>query len=89
MENLAMIDKQTLISMIDELPEDELEELYHYIKIRRQLLAFHGAEPHWDIEPIYQKPAEIIRDEVNALIDDAIDQAKRNREKEELANHDS
>ncbi len=82
-----MIDKQTLFSMVDDLPPDALEELYQHIKQRRQVVAIHTATGTFRAvtESTHPEPAETIREEVNALVDDALALARRKRETQERA----
>ena len=82
-----MVDKQTLFSMVDELPPDDLEELYDYIRRRRQVVLLHTATGTFQAAsaPAQSEPAETIRDEVNAMIDDALTLVRRKRETQEIA----
>ena len=74
-----MVDKQTLFSMVDDLPPDDLEALHQHIKQRRQVVAIHTATGTFRAvaESTHPEPAETIRDEVNALVDDALALARR------------
>jgi hypothetical protein len=76
-----MIDRKSLFPMVDELSPDDLEELYQYVKQRRLIVSFHVAAPVPD--PAQIAPAETIRDEVNALIDETIAEVQRKRETQE------
>jgi hypothetical protein len=85
MENDVMVDKQTLFSMVDELPPDDLEQLYNYIKQRRQVVSLHSATGTFRaVAPLKRpEPAETIRAEVNAIVDEAIAVIRRKRETQE------
>ncbi len=80
-----MIDKQMLYSLVDELPPDDLEQLYQHIKQRRQVMAIHTATGNFRavVETTQPKPAETIRDEVNTLVDEAIAQVRRKHDTQE------
>ena len=82
-----MVDKQRLFSMINELPPDDLEQLYDYIKQRRQVVALHRATGIFQaVTPsIHPEPAETIRAEVNAIVDEAMAVVRRKRETHETA----
>lgn len=82
-----MVDKQTLFSMVDELPPDDLEQLYQYIKQRRQVVTLHSATGTFRaVAPAtHAEPAGNIRAEVNAIVDEAIEVVRRKRETQEIA----
>ncbi len=83
----TMNNKQLLFSMIDKLAADDLEQVYQHVKQRRQVISLHTATgTHHSIpETEEREPAESIREEVNAVIDDAITNVRRNRETQEIA----
>lgn len=87
MECGAMVDKKYLFTLVDELSPDELEELYQHVRQRRQVIALHTATGTHQVvtDTAQHEPADTIREEVNALIDDAINQVRRKRETQELA----
>ena len=72
-----MTDKLTLKSMIDELRPDDLEELYQYIRQRRQVSMVHKIARIESVLPEHPEPADTIRDEVNSIIDEAINSVRR------------
>jgi 5-methylcytosine-specific restriction endonuclease McrBC regulatory subunit McrC len=82
-----MVELQTLFSMVDELPPDDLESLYQHIKQRRLVVSLHTATGTFQTVPeaTHQETAEAIREEVNAIIDDAIAVVRRKRETQETA----
>ena len=86
-----MVEMRTMLAMIDELPPDALEELFQHIKERRQVLSLHKATGtfHAVQEEPQREPADTIRNEVNAVIDEAISQVRRKRETQELARQKS
>ena len=86
-----MVDKQMLFSMVDQLPPDDLEQLYQHLKQRRQVVALRTASGTYHAVPAstHQEPAETIREEVNAIVDDAISLVRRKRETQELAKQKS
>jgi len=86
-----MVDKQMLFSIVDELPPDDLEQLYQHIKQRRQVVLLRTATGTYQAVPGVPnpEPAETIREEVNAIIDDAISLVRRKRETQELAKQKS
>ncbi len=82
-----MMDKKYLFSTVDELPPDELEELYQHIRQRRQIVALHtatGTHPAVT-DSMQHEPADTIRHEVNAIIDEVLTQVRRKRETQEVA----
>lgn len=82
-----MVDMKELFSIVDEMSPFELEELYQHIRLRRQVIAFHTATgTHLVVPEVTQhEPADTIREEVNAVIDEALTQARRKRETQEIA----
>ncbi len=86
-----MADKRVMFAMVDELSPDDLEELYQHVKQRRQVVSIHKATGTFSAVPAEadRMPAETIRDEVNAVIDEAIDVARRKRKTQEMAQQKS
>jgi hypothetical protein len=82
-----MVDKKYLFAMVDELSTDDLEELYQHIRQRRQIVALHTATgTHQAVTDSPQhEPADTIRHEVNAIIDETLTQVRRKRETQEIA----
>lgn len=79
-----MKDKTTLFSMIDALTPSELEEVYQHVKQRRQVVSFHKTTgTHNVVDTSEREPAETIRAEVNAIIDDAIATIRKKHETQE------
>ena len=79
-----MFDKKSLFPFVDNLSVDDLEELYQYVKQRRQIVSFHVAATTPLPDPDQIEPAETIREEVNALIDETIAEVQRKRKTQEL-----
>ncbi len=86
-----MVDKRMMFAMVDELSPEDLEELYQHVKQRRQVVSIHKATGTFSAVPEEPErvPAETIRDEVNAFIDEAIDVARRKRKTQEIAQQKS
>jgi len=79
-----MTDKLTLKSMIDELGRDDLEELYQYIRQRRQVGMLHEIARVDQTLLEHPEPADTIREEVNSIIDEAINSVRRVHKAEEI-----
>jgi hypothetical protein len=82
MKNQEAIDKQTLFTLIDALPPGDLEQLYQHVKQRLQVVSLHSAigTHHTILESSHPTPADTIREEVNAVVDDAIALVQHKRE---------
>jgi hypothetical protein len=79
-----MKDKQTLFSMIDALTPYELEEVYQHVKQRRQIVSFRTATgAHHTVSDSSREPAETIRAEVNAIIDEVLNSVRHKHEAQE------
>ena len=83
-----MANRKDLYKLVDQLSPDQLEELYQYIRQRRQIVSFLTAPGAYPVVPdiTQHEPAETIRDEVNALIDETIMQVRRKRETQDMVN---
>ena len=86
-----MADIRMLFSMVDALPPDDLEQLYQYIRQRRQVVLLRTATgTHPAVaETTQREPAETIREEVNAVIDDALNVVQRKRASQVIAKQQS
>ena len=82
-----MVDKQVLFSIVDQLPPDDLEQLYQHIKQRRQVAMVHMTTGSYPAVPdlSQREAADTIREEVNAVIDAALNVVRRKRETQEQA----
>lgn len=82
-----MVDKRAVLAMVDQLTPEDFEEVYQHMKQRRQVQEIHKATGtfHAVQEERLREPAETIREEVNAVIDDAINVVKQKRKTQELA----
>ena len=79
-----MTDLQTLIQSVDELTPAELNELHRYIEKRRQQIWWvisseKLAEIDELMRPVQKEAAEMPEAEVNAAIDEAIAEVRRER----------
>jgi len=79
-----MVDIQALKSAIDDLSPHELDEMYRYIEQRRQRTWW--IVPHENLKqieevmrPVRDEAAQMTEDEINAAIDEAIDEVRRER----------
>jgi 7,8-dihydro-6-hydroxymethylpterin-pyrophosphokinase len=79
-----MADIQALKSAIDELSPRELDEMYKYIEQRRQRTWW--VVPHENLKqiqevmrPVHEEAAQMTEEEINAAIDEAIDEVRRER----------
>ena len=72
-----MTDLQNLLTTIDELSPDELEEVYRHVVQRRQpsywLIPGENLKAIQDImRPVYDQNAAMSDEEINTAIDDAL-----------------
>ncbi len=79
-----MTDLQTLLTEIDELPPEELETVYRHIVQRRH--ASYWLVPGENLKaiqemmrPVYEQTAQMTDEEINAAIDEALDEVRRER----------
>lgn len=79
-----MIDLQTLYSIVDRLPREELEQLNQHIQQRR--LSTVWAVPPEEIKaieelmsPTHELTARMSEDEINAAIDEALNEVRHER----------
>jgi hypothetical protein len=82
-----MADLQTLFQVIDGLPPEDLERLYHYIRQRHQTTW--GIVPVENLSkidkamrPVQDEASQMPEDEVNTAIDRAIGEVRRERKAE-------
>ncbi len=78
-----MTDVQDLLSAIDELSPTELEQVYRYVVQRRSaaywLVPGENLKAIREImQPVYEQTANMTEDEINAVIDEALDEVQRN-----------
>lgn len=79
-----MTDLQNLLTTIDELSPDELEEVYRHVVQRRQpsywLIPGENLKAIQDImRPVYEQTATKSDEEINTVIDDALSEVRRER----------
>ena len=79
-----MADLQALISAIDDLSPDELNEIYNHLVQRRQpsywLVPSENLGEILDImRPVHEASAEMTEQEINDVIDEALDEVRRER----------
>lgn len=79
-----MADLQALISAIDDLSPDELNEVYNHLVQRRQpsywLVPSETLGEILDImHPVHEASAEMTEQEINDVIDEALDEVRRER----------
>jgi hypothetical protein len=79
-----MIDLATLLTTIDELSPKELEEVYRRVVQRRQpsywLIPGENLKAIQDImHPVYDQTADMTEEEINAAIDHALSEVRRER----------
>jgi hypothetical protein len=84
LEELVMADLQSVMNAVDELSQDDLETLYRHIVERR--LASWWIVPSENIakieevlQPVHEEAAEMTEEEINATIDQAIAEVRRER----------
>jgi hypothetical protein len=80
-----MADLQTLLTTIDKLPPEELEEVYRHIVQRRQpsywLIPGENLKAIQDImRPVYEQSAHLTDEEIDAAIDDALSEVRSERQ---------
>lgn len=80
-----MADLQNLLTTIDELSPDELEEVYRHVVQRRQpsywLIPGENLKAIQDImRPVYEQNASLSDAEINTVIDDALNEVRRERQ---------
>lgn len=77
-----MSDLQHLLTEIDELSSEDLEEVYRHIVVQRRqplywLVPGENLKAIEEImQPVYDQSAEMSDDEINAVIDEAVDEVR-------------
>lgn len=79
-----MTNVETVIQTIDTLSSDELEQIYQYIRQRRQLTTWTVSESNIDelrtvVQGVQQEAQLMTDDEIDNLIDDTLDEVRRER----------
>lgn len=79
-----MADLQNMIKAVDELSQDELDTLYRHIVERRQaswwiVLPENIAQIENVLRPVHEETAQMSEEEINATIDQAISEVRRER----------
>lgn len=79
-----MTNVETVIQTIDTLSSDELEQIYQYIRQRRQLTTWAVSESnihelHTVVHDIHLEAQQFTDDEIDKLIDDTLDEVRRER----------
>ena len=79
-----MTDLETLLTTIDELSPNELEEVYRHVIQRRQpsywLIPGENLRVIQDImRPVYDQSADMPEEEINVAIDHALSEVRRER----------
>ena len=80
-----MADLKSIFSAIDQLSPEDLDLVYQYARRRRQAVSPLAATGTFQAVPDRSTNDHTIRQEVNAIIDDAITQVKKKRETQEIA----
>ncbi len=81
-----MTDLQALKMAIDELSQDELNEIYNHLVQRRQSSYWlvPGEKLNEILEimrPVHEATQDMTEDEINAAIDEALEEVRRERKK--------
>jgi TPP-dependent 2-oxoacid decarboxylase len=79
-----MADLQMILAAIDELPPDELEEVYRHLMQRRKptywLVPSENLQQILEImRPVHEQTTHMSEDEINSIIDDALNEVRRER----------
>ena len=80
----SMTDLQTLFRVVDELQPDELNQLNDYIQQRRRVTWWIVPSENLQkiaevMQPVQQDAEYMTEDEINAVIDEALDEVRRER----------
>jgi hypothetical protein len=81
---MKMTDLQGILTEIDELSPDDLEQVYRHIVQRREpsywLIPGENLKAIQDImRPVYEQTAQMTDEEINGAIDDALSEVRRER----------
>ena len=82
-----MAELKSLFNIIDQLSPEDLDLIYQYVKRRRQAVSPLAATGTFQAVPDRSTTDNTIKQEVNAIIDNAITQVKKKRETQEIARH--
>ena len=79
-----MADLQTVMKAIDELSQEDLDKLYRHIIERRQagwwiVPPENIAKIEEILRPVHEEAAQMTEDEINAAIDQAIEEVRHER----------
>ncbi len=79
-----MVQLQDLMSMVDQLPREELNQLNRYVQERMMTTTW--AVPAEEIRaikelmrPTHELTAQMSEEEINAVLDEALDEVRRER----------
>jgi len=80
-----MSDLNAMLKAIDELPQDELDVLYRYVVQHRRadwwlIPSENISRLEQVLRPVYDQTAQMTESEINATIDEAIAEVRRERQ---------
>src|SRR5260221_14756109 len=83
-EEIFMTDLESVIKVIDELSQDDLDRLYRHIIDRRQaswwiVTPDNIAKIEAVLRPVHEQAAQMTEEEINATIDQAITEVRHER----------
>jgi hypothetical protein len=80
-----MTDLEEIFRIVDHLNPDELEQLHEYVEERRRTVTWWNVSPEniakleTIMRPVHEEAAQMSDDDVNAAIDEAIAEVRRER----------